>query len=440
MKTNYFLKSAVMTALCFASFQLSAQTVVNGVAYKVVDGVAETSYLPGDVKYTAATIVVEANVTIDGKSYPVKKIGDNSMRENPNLVSVTIPEGVEIIGNSSFAQCEKLPTVVLPSTVNKIDVWAFFGCKSLASINIPDGVSIITEHTFQQTALTNVILPASVKTLDVCAFQTTPLESINLDNVEIIKGWSLAQTKLKSASSEKTTNVAEVSFTECTELVEVNFPNVVAIGGGSAFKGCTKLVSVNLDKSSNTGNEAFNGCTALTSVKMGSLVNIGDWAFANCSSLKSLIIPKTVTIISSWALEKTGLEEVFISWSQSDLDELFLGENFYGAEEGQSDFTWKVPADLKDLYGDEWEGLPVEVGTPSGIEQSVADKVEVYYSNGSLNLINLDGANVSIITLDGRVVKSFQVNGTENEVPVQLNSGVYVLRANNNVSVKFIVK
>ena len=171
MKTNYFLKSAVMTALCFLSFQLSAQTVVDGIAYKVVDGAAETSLLPADAKYTLATITIPATVTIGGTSYPVKKIGNNSMRENPNLVSITIPAGVETIGNSAFAQCENLPAVVLPSTVNKIEDWAFYGCKKLASINIPNGITAITEHTFQESALTSIVLPASVTLLGTCSFQ-----------------------------------------------------------------------------------------------------------------------------------------------------------------------------------------------------------------------------------------------------------------------------
>lgn len=441
MKTNYFLKSVAMVAVCLLSFQLSAQTVVDGIAYKVVDGVAETSQLPGDVKYSAATINIPATVTISGTSYPVK-IGDNSMRENNNLTSLTIAEGVEIIGNSAFAQCENLPAVVLPSTIKTIDVWAFYGCKKLASINIPEGVDKITEHTFQETALTQVDLPASVKTLDVCAFQSSPITSINLDNVEIIQGWALAQTKITSAASSKTTNIGGTAFYECLELQTVNFENVKTLGGGGVFAYCSKLTTVNMPKATNTGDEGFKECTSLTSVNMGSLRNIGSWAFAGCSSLKSLTIPNSVTIIGAWALEKTGLEEVFVSWDQSGLDELFLGENFLGVDEGKSEFTWKVPEDVADLYGDEWETLPVEVGV-SSIGTAQAEKASVYYVNGTLNLINLEGYNANIISMKGNVVSRIQIEDASAAVPVNLVSGIYLLNAtkgSDRVAVKFIVK
>ncbi|NDW08581.1 leucine-rich repeat protein [Dysgonomonas sp. 520] len=440
MKTSYFIKSAVVSALCLLSFQMKAQTVVDGIAYKVVDGVAETSQLPGDVKYTLATINIPANVTIDGTSYPVK-IGDNSMRENNNLTSLTIADGVEVIGNSAFAQCENLPAVVLPSSIKTIDVWAFYGCKKLASINIPDGVEIITEHTFQETALTEVVLPASVTTLDVCSFQTTPLTSINLENVTIIRGWALAQTKITSVSAPKVTNVGGTAFYECFDLVTADLPNVTVVEGG-IFKNCNNLVSVNMPKSTNTGAECFNGCSSLESVTMNSLKNIGDWAFANCTSLTKLTIPNTVVLVGAWALEKTGLEEVYISWDEDGLSELYLGDNFYGTEDGASDFVWKVPEELFDLYGDEWEGLPVEVGV-SGIGNNQVANANAYYANGSLNLINLDGYSANVISLDGRVVSSIQVVGDNSEVAVDLASGIYLLSAtkgSDKVAAKFIVK
>lgn len=504
MKTNYFFKSVVMAAVCLLPFQLNAadkittpEAIVDGVGYSVINGGSAAGVVALEITtkddgstsntklYTQASITILANVTINGTSYPVKKIENNSMRENPNLVSITIPEGVETIGNSAFAQCDNLPAVVLPSTVNKIEDWAFYGCKKLASINIPNGITAITEHTFQESALTSIELPASVKLLGTCSFQNAKqLATINLENITELGGYSLFGTAISgNIDLQNVTKLGNEAFGVCPNIETINLPNVLSMGDW-VFKQCAKLKSVSLAKvqtSGNylfdgthslenfyapklqgTGNQSFKDCVNLTTVDLSGVSSIGDWAFqgcenlsnlkvssnikvinagafSGCKSITSLVLPPTVEYIGEWALEKTGLTELFISWDQDGLDVLSTFPESFGEDEGRPDLVVKVPADLKDLYGDEWEDYPVEIGVPAGITNTQADKIDVYYANGHLTLTNLDGQNVSVISLDGRVLTTLNVDGAVSEVPVQLNSGVYVLRA-NNTSAKFIVK
>ncbi len=63
------------------------------------------------------------------------EIPDNAFWEARDLVSVTIPEGVEKIGVFAFRQCQNnLKTVTLPSTIKTVEYWAFRQCLELSEV------------------------------------------------------------------------------------------------------------------------------------------------------------------------------------------------------------------------------------------------------------------------------------------------------------------
>lgn len=423
MKTIYFFKNVLLTffMLCMLSSAtaFADAVVVNGIAYNVVNGTAEVAALPDGTKYTG-TLTIPASVTIDGTAYAVKKIGNGSLRDAPALTGVIIPDGLEIIGNSSFASNTGITSIVLPASVKAIEDWAFYGCSNLASINIPDGITAITEHTFQQTGLTSVTLPASVKSLKVCAFQdASKLASINLENVTEIVAWSLYGTAITTA----------------------NVANVFTIGG-EAFRKCPNLEKVVLRNVTSVGGWSFEGCTKLTSVDLGTAETIETGAFSGCSALASLTIPNTVVFIDGWALEKTGIKKMYASWADP-AGTAFINENAFGAGDGMSNFTWMVPEDLLSVYGTEFLGHPVTVTDITGIKTVNLVNAKAFYANGNLTLKGYDGYKISVVSVDGRVVKQLIANKAELQVPASLKSGIYVINAvkdNNRASAKFIVK
>lgn len=427
MRTNYFLKKTFMLALLamgFYSYQTNAQTIVDGIAYNIInDGAAaEVAPLPTGEKYSAASISIPATVEINGTSYPVKRIGDSSMRENPNLTSLTIAEGVEIIGNSAFAQCPAIAEVVIPSSVQSIEDYAFFACTKLAKINIPDGITAITEHTFQQTALTSVELPASVTKLGTCAFQTVRgLTSINLENIRTVDAWALAETAIGP----------DITLTGVQYL------------GNYAFYDCPNIQKVVLNGTVQTGEASFQHNKNLISITLpDGLESIDNYAFSGCSSLPLLVIPNTVQFLGQKAFESSGIKEMYVSWENPD--DLITDEKVFGEGEGLINFVWKVPESLIDIYGNQFMDYPVEIGEPPvGIATEQINSKNIYYANGSLNLTDMEGYIVSVISLDGRTIASFQVNGANVQLPVSLNSGIYLLNANNGnnrSAVKFAVK
>ena len=121
----------------------------------------------------------------------------------PNLVSITIPEGITNIGSNAFAYCNNLASITIPNSVTSIGDAAFRSCSSLSTITIPNSVTSIEHDTFDNcTTLTSVTIPNSV------------------------------------------TSVGQCAFTSCKSLTNVTIPSSVSNIGISAFASCSGLTSV----------------------------------------------------------------------------------------------------------------------------------------------------------------------------------------------------
>ena len=62
------------------------------------------------------------------------KVGDRTLGELRHLREVKLQEGLEIIGENWFADSD-IEKVVVPASVKEIQVSAFRGCDKLVSIN-----------------------------------------------------------------------------------------------------------------------------------------------------------------------------------------------------------------------------------------------------------------------------------------------------------------
>ena len=232
------------------------------------------------------------------------------------LVSVTLPEGLETIGFGAFTSCSSLTTIEIPNSVRSINGLAFLGCKSLREINIPNGVTAINDYTFQScSSLTSIIIPESVESIGENAFiGCSSLESIYIDQEErSIEGapWSAPNATInwKSTVPEipaylSITKDGAVSCTDKT-VTEVVIPEyidgieVVSIAE-RGFYDCTQLISVTLPSSiTYIDARAFVNCHTLELINIPESVTfIGDGAFANCLSLQELVIPNNVNKIN----------------------------------------------------------------------------------------------------------------------------------------------
>ena len=121
----------------------------------------------------------------------VTKIRTRAFAGNNNLISVQIPETVQVIGEGAFEQCKNLESVNLPSKITIIYSYTFSGCEKLKGVEIPAGVYHIGEEAFADcVSFESIVIPASVTKIGAFAFR----DFSDCDGAiifEIYDGWEL---------------------------------------------------------------------------------------------------------------------------------------------------------------------------------------------------------------------------------------------------------
>lgn len=86
---------------------------------------------------------------------------------NQSIQKVIIPKSVTEIQRLAFADCKNLKEVVFEngSRLKTIMATAFSGCSALENIILPEGLENIGKYAFCDTAVVNVALPASLRTI-----------------------------------------------------------------------------------------------------------------------------------------------------------------------------------------------------------------------------------------------------------------------------------
>lgn len=240
----------------------------------------------------------------------VTTISASAFRGCTALERVSLSEGLETMGNHCFANCSSLTAISIPSTVTSLGASAFVGCRSLEKavlgggiqkmgnsvfkscqaieqVTIANGVAVISAEAFQDcTGLRELSVPGSVETIYYTAFKgCRALAKVTLgQGVQVIGG-----------NSEGSTGSG--AFENCISLTSINIPSSVSTIHASAFRGCTSLNSVTLNKGLlYVGNNSFQNCSSLESIIIPATVNhLGASAFVGCSSLKSAVLGKGIT-------------------------------------------------------------------------------------------------------------------------------------------------
>jgi hypothetical protein len=226
-------------------------------------------------------------------------IGDLTFYQRMSLTKVDFPKATSI-GNNTFYICSNLTEVNLPA-VTSIGNGALMWCTSIKELNFPLLSSIDGQRAFSGcTSLTKISFPAST---NISNYYYSPFEGCNsLINFNIIgtgtlsvmengKALVLNNTELvdyPSASGNITmntiTSIFGMAFTNCTNLIEVNFPAVTSIDS-YAFSYCQNLTKASFPEVERISSSAFDHCASLTEISFPATANIRSRAFAGCSSL-----------------------------------------------------------------------------------------------------------------------------------------------------------
>lgn len=169
--------------------------------------------------------------------------GEPQYSDTDHYTLIAYPAGKE---KGSYS----IPSKVNGRAVERIWASAFRKCANLTDISIPSSVSEIGGNAFEETGLSKVTIPETVKSVGAGLFEN------------------------------------------CTSLTDVTLPKTVT----------------DLEMS------FFDGCISLQRVKMDNVKTIGMYAFRNCQSLTNLILPEGLTSISSSAAfdKCSNLQRVYI--------------------------------------------------------------------------------------------------------------------------------
>ena len=239
-------------------------------------------------KYNGTDTVVVIPSTIS--SWPVTKIGEDALKDNTTITSVTIPASVTEIGSNAFADCTNLTSVNYEGDWSNLTIQSGNpAVQDAANAPLfdfefipPDNTAVIVTNYKYNGAAADVTIPSRyqgkpVTTIGHAAFFNSAVTSVTIP--------------------DSVTSISDEAFINCPKLTNISIPNSVTYIGFSAFSSCTSLKSITLPSSlSFISGALFLGCSQLTTIHIPvSVTSIGNNAFADCPSLMTVTYPGSKT-------------------------------------------------------------------------------------------------------------------------------------------------
>lgn len=205
---------------------------------------------------------------------------DSNFVNCPSLTTLTIGKNVKKIPSRAFYNCQSLTEVIFNAescmTAGSYSFQVFEDCENFKNVTIGDSVKVIPDYLFCKTLLTSVVIPGSVTTIGIGAFE----DCKNLTSVKI---------------SEGVVTIGENAFWGCEMLENIAIPDSVTSISESAFSECSKLTTVKIGKGVSTiKGYAFSYCGNLQNVEIdNSITVIGDCAFRSNGNLTKIVFHGT---------------------------------------------------------------------------------------------------------------------------------------------------
>ncbi|MBE6546704.1 MAG: leucine-rich repeat domain-containing protein [Ruminococcaceae bacterium] len=249
-----------------------------------------------------ATISDTMEIPSEYNGLLVTEIRRESETSWDGINKLIVPEGVTIIRDHTFAD-STISEIVLPDSLLEIGHSAFSFCRNLKQITIPNGVTEIEEQTFAYCPyLERIKLPDGITKISTSAF----LECVRLLEINI---------------PSSVTDIETHAFLNCMSLEEITLPSNIKEIKKYTFDNCRSLKSIAIPEGvTRIGEAAFRSCKDLKDVSISeSVTEIGPYAFQYSGTgleifekEHKLIIPKGVTKIGVEAFQDTGFTDITI--------------------------------------------------------------------------------------------------------------------------------
>lgn len=173
--------------------------------------------------------------------------GDNTKSEGKGKLTTLVWNGApEIIREEAFFYDDKITEIVLPAGVKTIENWAFAKCYAADKIILGEGLETIGDHAFLKCeSAKEIVIPGSCKTVEASAFY----RCLSAQTLTIGEG---VETLKKGA------------FEECSSLKSVVVPNSVTTMEPYIFYNCTALEKCVMDSPAVMEKDIFTGDSNVT--------------------------------------------------------------------------------------------------------------------------------------------------------------------------------
>lgn len=164
-----------------------------------------------------AKVILDLSGTENLTEIPKHAFEGNTSYFTDNLVGVVLPNTVISIGSDSFANTG-ITEISIPASVKSIEDYVFGYCRNLASVKLPEGLESIGVWAFRACySLKSIVIPDSVTTLGEGTFEDCS---------------ALKDVVLGSGITE----IPQDMFLGCTSLETVHIPVSVKKINAGAFQ------------------------------------------------------------------------------------------------------------------------------------------------------------------------------------------------------------
>jgi len=238
-----------------------------------------------------------------------------------------------------YAYRSYIKSLTVSEGITGIGSYAFYSNNLLSQMSLPDSLVSISSYAFAQCgALGSIVLPKNVETVDVRAFNSNNLSSINVAAGNIY--YKASGNCLISVSDKKL-------VLGCASSVIPSDDSVSSIGD-YAFYGCSGLSTIEIPENiTEIGSYSFALCTGLTKVTLPDTVtDINEYAFSDCSMLSELVcLAREIPVLGVGAFIRCdSLEKIRV-----DLDDV----SAYKTANGWSAYADKICAYCTHSYTEE---------------------------------------------------------------------------------------
>lgn len=175
------------------------------------------------------------------------EITDTFTKFNDYIKYIKIEEGVTSIGNKAFADLNSCEIAELPSTLKIIKTAAFANSSHLVSVNLPEGLDIIERNAFYFTNLKSADVPGTVDYVDAGAFSYCAIEELYIRNGvgEIRDNAFAGNEMILVVIPGSVKNVGADAFSNCKNLETVILCDGVEYIAGGALENIKSLAVPN---------------------------------------------------------------------------------------------------------------------------------------------------------------------------------------------------